>query len=126
MSACTKSSFRAASGHAVPEETRLATTCIMIRHIIALAIFLLVCLLIGLGARSGRAHVLDLAWVGLLWTFIFTAGVSVLFKARNRWREPGALASIAGRGLWQLPLPRGVLRWLFDERAPSRQGRPPG
>ena len=59
--------------------------CTVTYRIEAFAIFLLFCLLIGLGAWSAsRAHGFDMAWVSLLWTFIIVAGVHVLFKVRTR------------------------------------------
>ena len=99
--------------------------CTVTYRIEAFAIFLLFCLLIGLGAWSAsRAHVLDMAWVSLLWTFIIVAGVHVLFKVRTRRL---GLSSVPTQGLWLLQLPRGTLRWLFDERQHEGDGqrRPP-
>lgn len=96
----------------------------MIRNIKALSIFLAVCLLLGMGVQSGpHAHFIDVAWISLVWTFIIVAGISVLLRIATRWRAQNGIASTANRGLWLLPLPRGVLRWLFDTREPDQTPR---
>jgi hypothetical protein len=96
----------------------------MVRHAKAAAIFLLFCLLIGLGARSGNwTHVFDLAWIGFVWTIIIAISVGILFKTLGRWREPGGFARLGeSRGLWLLPL--GVKRWLFDEHQHGGDAEP--
>jgi len=100
----------------------------MFPHLKALLVFLLFCLLIGLGVSSGsQGHLFDLAWIGFGWALMILASVTVLFRAWTH-RDPRELSSPTRRGLWLLPLPRGVLRWLFDEHQRDGNGerRPRG
>jgi di/tricarboxylate transporter len=76
----------------------------MLRRLKALAIFLLVYVVIGLAASSSLAHLFDLAWIALLWTFMLVVTVAAAFKAWRVRREPGGFARLGEtRGLWWVP-----------------------
>ena len=86
----------------------------MINRVKALAIFVAVCALIGLGASLGaKAHALDLVWIGLVWAMLIYVTVATVPKAWRQWNKPGGLEHLGeSRGVWLLP--RRMTRWLFD------------
>lgn len=86
----------------------------MMHRLKPFAIFGSVCLAIAFGASLGsKARLVDLIWIGLLWSFMLAATLAMALKAWDRRREPGAFARLGdSRGLWLLPA--SLRRWLFE------------